>query len=70
MEKLFYLKEKKYFKSFVLGLSGIVLPTFIQGGNVPKVSHQELTDVQKTKRDYAKSVISIEREAKLFGYKK
>lgn len=67
MEK--FVKTQHYFQSFFLGLSALILPTFFQNQDVPKIEIDKRTTNQRVQLDYARSLREIKEEVSRFGYK-
>ena len=63
-------KQPQYFKSFLLGMTAIMLPVFSFSQNIPKGKPGTVTDWQKVKSDYKKSSMGIQKEVMNFGYRK
>ena len=62
-------KQPQYFKSFLLGMTAIVLPVFSFSQNIPKVKPDTVSDWKKVKSDYKKSTMGIQKEVMKFGYR-
>ena len=63
------MKTPNYLKSFFIGMSALVLPTFFQNQDIPRTSTDKLTANQRVQLDYARSLKEIKKEATSFGYK-
>lgn len=64
------VKRPQYFKSFLLGMSAIVLPLFPSQHMIQKVIPDTLSDGEKVKSDYVKSVEGIKKEVAKFEYRR
>lgn len=63
-------KQPQYFKSFLLGMTAIILPVLSFNQNIPKVKAYTALDWKKVKSDYKKSIVGIQKEVTNFGYRK
>ena len=63
-------KQPQYFKSFLLGMSAIILPVFTFNQDVPKVEGDTVPDWKKIKSDHKKSTVGIQKEVMVFGYRR
>ncbi|HFI0151450.1 TPA: hypothetical protein ACGO3A_002293 [Streptococcus suis] len=63
------IKTPNYLRSLVLGMSTLVLPTFFQNQDIPKIEVDSLTVGQRVKLDYSRSLKEIKEEAVKVGYK-
>ncbi|WP_423217072.1 hypothetical protein [Streptococcus equinus] len=61
--------KRNWLKTVVSGMSSLTLPTAFSKQDIAKVQIDMLSDSQKLKRDYAKSVKEINEEALKFAYK-
>ena len=52
-------KQPHYFKSFLLGMSAIILPLLSSQHLIQKVIPDELSDGEKVKNDYIRAVAGI-----------
>ncbi len=50
-------KQPQYFKSFLLGMTAIVLPVFSFNQSISKVKADTVPDWKKVKSDYKKSTM-------------
>ena len=64
------MKISNYVQVALTGLSALVLPTFYQNGAIPKIETELISDGQKVKSDYVKSVQEIRKVAKNFEHQK
>ncbi|HEM4128983.1 TPA: hypothetical protein U1W61_000678 [Streptococcus suis] len=63
------IKTPNYLRSMLIGASALVLPTFFQNQDIPKVEVDKLTAGQRVQLDYSRSLKEIKEEAVKFGYK-
>lgn len=63
-------KQPHYFKSFLLGMSAIILPVLNFGQPIKKIDTEELSDCNKVKKDYLKSFEGIQKGVVEFDYRK
>lgn len=63
------IKTPNYLRSLVLGMSTLVLPTFFQNQDIPRIEVDSLTAGQRVKLDYFRSLKEIKEEAVKIGYK-
>lgn len=60
------MKQQNIFKSFLLGMSTIILPSFFQNQDIPRIELDKLTAGQKVQLDYARSLKAIKKGANSF----
>jgi hypothetical protein len=65
-----FAKQPQYAKSFLLGISAIILPTFICGQQIQRINKEILSDGRKVRNDYLKSVEGIQNEVRKFEYQR
>lgn len=61
--------KRNWLKTIASGMSDLTLPIAFLKQDIAKVQIDMLSDSQKLKRDYAKSVKEINEEALKFAYK-
>ncbi|MEX2784433.1 hypothetical protein AB3331_04510 [Streptococcus sp. H49] len=61
--------KRNWLKMVVSGMSDLILPIAFLKQDIAKVQAGMLSDTQKLKRDYAKSVKEINEEALKFAYR-
>ncbi|MBJ6744940.1 hypothetical protein JEQ21_00455 [Streptococcus sp. 121] len=63
------MKIPSYLKLVCVGMSTIVLPTFFQNQDIPRIKTDKLTAGQRVQLDYLRSLNEIKQEAVSFDYK-